>query len=108
MRRRVWGFVFCCTVLCLPVAGYEWRSHNRTAWQARDIFHGQADSHKPPYPVDKDLRDFLALYGQRYLDARAGDESDGANVDEDSTEGRMGTYTLTDRKEGESFSYCTF
>jgi len=71
------------------VGAYEWKSHNRMAYNARDIFVGREETHQPPFPIDKELTDFLKDYATD-IDTRAGDPFDKAFTDEDATEGRIG------------------
>jgi hypothetical protein len=64
------------TALSLAVAffvasflgGYEWRSHNRMAWNARDVL---LNPNRANYSIDPELRTFLETYGEE-LDSRAG------------------------------------
>src|SRR3989304_5465385 len=83
MRR-----LFFLVLLCLGVEfglAYEWRSHNRMGWNARDIFIGEKG---PPFPVDQQLVEFLRQYGGE-LDTRAGDPYENAFTDEDHNEGYL-------------------
>jgi len=68
------------------VASYEYRSHNRMAWNARDLFINDA---RRPFPIDSELIRFLTSYADD-LDTRAGNAEKNGNTDEDATEGRIG------------------
>jgi hypothetical protein len=89
MRR----FSFLALILSCLGAGlstaYEWRSHNRMAWNARDIFIGEKRS---PFPADQQLIDFLRQFGDSDLDTRAGTSFRPflfVGTDEDYTEGAL-------------------
>ena len=83
---------------------YEWNAHKGMALNARDIFLGSASTHKPPYPVDQELLDFLRVYGEAELDTRAGN----TEKDEDHCEGVLTWGPLCTYREVGCLFYCTF
>ena len=93
------------------VSAYEWRSHNRMATRARDIFLG---GDRPAFPVDrqKELQDFLDRYGPD-LDTRAGNPCDPnadptcLGLDEDNQEGKLVEVFGCVYSEGSCLFACT-
>ena len=98
MRRLGPAIAVVCAAIPALVLAYEWKSHNRMAWNARDVFLGREPTHKPPYPVDESLLRFLDQYGED-LDTRAGDVEEpplwAAGTDEDSMEGELVQLAVT-------------
>jgi hypothetical protein len=94
MTVRSFLVLMITLVSTTAVSAYEWLSHNRMAFNGRDIFLGAQLSHQPPYPADADLLAFLAAFGND-IDTRAGNACDVnqdptcPSTDEDHTEGLL-------------------
>lgn len=84
-KARVAVLLFAAA-LSSPSHAYLWRSHNRMASNARDLFLSPA---RRPFPIDPRLLNFLDDYGAADLDTRAGDREKNGNTDEDATEGLL-------------------
>jgi hypothetical protein len=83
MRRLNVGIAISVSLMATFLAAYEWTSHNRMAWNARDSL---TNDSRAILSIGSELKTFLQTYGDD-LDTRAGKRSNDNYTDEDHCEG---------------------
>jgi hypothetical protein len=109
VRLRTEFLLVPALLVATSLGGYEWRSHNRMAWNARDLL---LNPNRAGASIDPELRTFLETYGEKDLDTRAGTSYDPFvffGTDEDSLEAKILTPWGGEcfYKEAQCFAWCS-